>query len=278
MEARVRWFLDKLPNSIQALVRKLWHKVNVVIMPRRKLATFATAQYYRALLQDKNIDCVIDVGANEGQFADFLRDDVGYEGQIVSFEPVSRTFEKLRLKASNDPHWDAIRVALGEKSGTATINIAASAVFSSFLPVTSDDLYHSLSRPVAEEQVSVERLDSFSDRFGRFKHLLLKTDTQGFDLAVLRGAQGLLDRIEGIQVELSFIPIYDGMPVWRDVLQELEARGYALSNMFPIAMHHLNTVEFDCIVVKKSSASAGDHYLYDDLLLRRRSKRLPLPA
>jgi FkbM family methyltransferase len=274
----VRWFLNKLPKSIQAPLRGLWHKVNVVLLPRRKLATFAPAQYYRALLQDKQIDCVIDVGANEGQFAEFLRNDVGYDGKIVSFEPVSQTYNKLQLKAARDGRWDAVRAALGDEPGSATINIAASNVFSSFLSVSSDDLYHSLSRPVAQEQVPVDRLDSFSERFGGFKHLLLKTDTQGFDLAVLRGAQGLLDRIEAIQVELSFVPIYDGMPVWRDVLQELEIRGYVLSNMFPIAMHHLNTVEFDCIVVKKSSASPGDHYRYEDILLRRGSRRLPTPV
>jgi FkbM family methyltransferase len=243
-------------------------------MPRHKLATFAPAQYYRALLQDKRIDCVVDVGANEGQFAEFLRNDVGYNGQIVSFEPVSETFRKLQSKAAQDSQWDTIRAALGEESGSAIINVATSNVFSSFLSISSDDLYHSLSRPVAQEEVPIHRLDSFGERFGGFKHLLLKTDTQGFDLSVLRGAQGLLDRIEAIQVELSFVPIYDGMPAWRDILHELEVRGYALSNMFPIAMHHLNTVEFDCIVVKKSSASPGDHYRYEDVLLRRAGGRL----
>ena len=266
----MRRILNGLPKSVQAPIRNLWHKINVVVVPRRKLAIFAPSQYYRALIQDKSIDCVIDVGANEGQFAEFMRKEVGYEGQLVSFEPVSATYATLQSKAVTDGKWDTIRAALGDEAGSATINIAASNVFSSFLPVSSDELYHSLSKPVATEEVPVRRLDSFGEMVGGFRHILLKTDTQGFDLAVLRGAQGLLDRIEAIQVELSVVPVYEGMPAWRDVLQELEDRGYVLSNMLPISMHHLNTIEFDCIVVKKSTTAPGEHYLYEDILLRRR--------
>jgi hypothetical protein len=73
------------------------------------------------------------------------------------------------LKAARDGHWDTVRAALGEESGSATINIAASNVFSSFLSVSSDDLYHSLSRPVTRERVPIYRLDSLSERFSGFK-------------------------------------------------------------------------------------------------------------
>ena len=111
-----------------------------------------------------------------------------------------RPYATLQSKAVTDGKWDTIRAALGDEAGSAAINIAASNVFSSFLPVSSDELYHSLSKPVATEEVPVRRLDSFGEMVGGFRHILLKTDTQGFDLAVLRGAQGLLDRIEAIQV------------------------------------------------------------------------------
>ena len=66
------------------------------------------------------------------------------------------------------------------------------------------------------------------------------------------------------------MPVYEGMPAWHYLLFHLEDRGYVLSNMLPISMHHLNTIEFDCIVVKKSTTAPGEHYLYEDILLRRR--------
>jgi FkbM family methyltransferase len=270
----VRRLINKLPKSCQAPLRNLWRRLDLVIMRRRRIATFAVAQYYRALLQDRQIDCVLDVGANEGQFALFLRSDVGYRGKIISFEPVSQVFKILESQAEKDDNWEVICTALGEESGNATINVASSSVFSSLLKISSDDLFHSFSQPTAQEQVRVCRLDSFGERFSGFRHFFLKTDTQGFDLAVLRGTQGILDRVDCIQIELSLVPIYEGMPGWRDVLQELEGRGFALSNVFPIAMSHLRAIEFDCIVVRPIAASPGDHYPYDDILLRRRKRRL----
>jgi len=193
-------------------------------MPRRKLASFAPTQYYRSLLHDINVDCVIDVGANEGHFAEFLRHNVGYNGPIVSFEPVSQVYSKLRSKSIEDPRWEVVQAALGERSGNVTVNIAASSVFSSILEASSNELFNSLSRQVGQEQVPIYRLDSFAPKFSQFKRIFLKTDTQGFDLSVLHGAKGLLNQIDCIQVELSFEPLYHDMPTWRDVLLELEAR------------------------------------------------------
>jgi FkbM family methyltransferase len=265
----MRRLLSSLPGRIQAPLRKLWHQVDLVAMPRRKLASFARAQYYRSLLHDINIDCVIDVGANEGHFAEFLRHDVGYSGPIVSFEPVAQVYNKLRSRSIGDPRWEAVRAALGDQSGNVTVNIAASSVFSSILKASSDGLFNSLSRQVGQEQVPIYRLDSFALKFSQFRRIFLKTDTQGFDLSVLHGAKGLLNQIDCIQVELSFEPLYHDMPTWRDVLHELEKHDYALSNMFPIAMTKLRTVEFDCIVVKKTSTSGQGHCPYEDLLLRR---------
>jgi FkbM family methyltransferase len=209
------------------------------------------------------------VGANEGHFAEFLRHNVGYNGPIVSFEPVSQVYSKLRSKSIEDPRWEVVQAALGERSGNVTVNIAASSVFSSILEASSNELFNSLSRQVGQEEVPIYRLDSFSSKFSQFRRIFLKTDTQGFDLSVLRGARGLLKQIECIQVELSFEPIYRDMPTWRDILRELENYDYALSNMFPIAMTKLRTIEFDCIVVKNTSSSGQGHYPYEDMLLRR---------
>ena len=79
-----------------------------------------------------SIDCVIDVGANSGQYGTFLR-SIGFNGWIVSFEPVKSVFEKLVENAKKDKKWICYNMALGDKSEKKIINVFSSTVFSSFL-------------------------------------------------------------------------------------------------------------------------------------------------
>jgi hypothetical protein len=64
-------------------------------------------------LRSRNIDLVIDVGANVGQYAERLRKDA-YTGWIVSFEPTAAAYEELAALANKDGRWKAINIALGD--------------------------------------------------------------------------------------------------------------------------------------------------------------------
>ncbi len=77
-------------------------------------------------LESRQVDVVLDVGANSGQYAKALR-RVGFKRHIVSFEPLSGTFSLLESKASKDPLWDCRQYALGDVDGTISINIAGNA-------------------------------------------------------------------------------------------------------------------------------------------------------
>jgi len=75
-----------------------------------------------ALFEMYGVDCVIDVGAHEGEYAERLRAG-GYEGEIVSFEPVPRAFAELERKAAADDEWSAHPFALGREDGSTTMNV-----------------------------------------------------------------------------------------------------------------------------------------------------------
>ncbi len=51
------------------------------------------------LIKSENLDLVLDVGANRGDYVLALRDS-GYQGRVVSFEPLSKAFKVLQQRAA----------------------------------------------------------------------------------------------------------------------------------------------------------------------------------
>ena len=103
------------------------------IVPLREMKERDFALHLRELLARLDIDCVLDVGANAGQYHDFLRDKVQFDGPIISFEPVSRHVDALRERSRGDRDWHIEGYALGSSEGSLPINVMVSDQFSSFL-------------------------------------------------------------------------------------------------------------------------------------------------
>jgi len=191
------------------------------------------------LLQHHRVDHVTDVGANDGGFASSIR-QLGYTGQIVSFEPLARPFEVLRRKAAVDGLWDVYQHAIGDAKGEVTINVSGnSGLSSSVLPMLDTHLIAAPnSRYVDTETVGQERLDSLLPEMGVGEHnrTFLKVDVQGYESAVLEGASGLFadGAIVGLQLELSLAPLYAGAMTYRAALERAEDFGMALMGLDPV--------------------------------------------
>lgn len=81
--------------------------------------------------------------------------------------------------------------------------------------------------------------------------IFLKIDTQGYDLNVFKGSKHSLSQIIGILSELSMKPLYEGMPMYRDVLQEYENHGYKITGMYPVIRDKdYNIIEMDCTLIR----------------------------
>ena len=158
-----------------------------------------------------DIDLVIDVGAASGGYGTQLR-KFGYTGRIVSFEPLDSAFAELSKVIAGDSAWTARQAALGSDAGKSVINIASNSDSSSLLPMESA---HTEAEPsvgyVGQQTVTVARLDDLIDEIATPEsRIFLKIDAQGFEKEVLGGAQATLQRCRGLQLELSFIPLYAG--------------------------------------------------------------------
>lgn len=213
-----------------------------------------TREILREVLNKLSIDCIFDVGANSGDFGDVLR-DVGYEGWIISFEPVQAVFDQLVVHAASRPPWRAFQYALGTTNGRAAINIAEASELNSFLTPLGPSKTLPLNRATGQETVEVRRLDSIFDEciagidVSRF---FLKMDTQGYDLEVLRGSEGVIEKFIGAQTEISFVPIYEGMPDHLESLKEFQDRGFHVVDFVPVTRvaGGLLMMEMDAILAR----------------------------
>jgi FkbM family methyltransferase len=173
------------------------------------------------------VDTVLDVGANIGQYADALRSS-GFDGRIVSFEPLGDAYEQLARRAAKDPRWTAARTAVGSEQGSLEIHIAANSHSSSVLPMNDTHLDAAPhSRTVGSESVPVTTIaDVVAAHDVVPEKTLLKVDTQGYEKPVLDGAGELLARFAMIQLELSFVPLYDGQALYPELVERLTVLGF----------------------------------------------------
>lgn len=193
-----------------------------------------TAQLISSL-QKFEIDHVLDVGANQGQFATEIRNG-GYSGNITSFEPLTVAHAALIKASERDERWTIhSRCALGSENGEVEINIAGNSASSSLLPMLDSHLSAAPHAAyIGKETVPLVTLDSIAPNYiAKFQNPFLKIDTQGFEWAVLNGAKNVLPNVRGVLLELSMIPLYEDQHLWREVLERLEREGFVLWAMQP---------------------------------------------
>ena len=166
-------------------------------------------------LKEKNIDCVFDVGVNEGQFTKELR-HYGFEGKILSFEPILSVHEKLLKNSNKDDEWEVYKpVALGNQNIDNFINISKNSVSSSILDISAEHVENAPDSIFVEKQSIQERKldDIFPDLNVKEKNLFLKIDTQGYEFKVIQGAEKILKEFKGILVEVSLSQLYEGQKI-----------------------------------------------------------------
>jgi FkbM family methyltransferase len=177
----------------------------------------------RRLLREEQIDCVVDVGANEGQYAQRMR-QLGYRGEILALEPIAEAFERLSTNFSTDAAFHAEQIAAGSSSQSGLINISSNSVSSSMLPMTDR---HTAADPKSAydsvQTTTVRPLDALDISGTR---IWLKLDVQGTEDKVLEGAEELLMRTQAVQVELSLVPLYKGAPLVEDLVAQLRHLGF----------------------------------------------------
>lgn len=244
-ELRDRWLAVRLG----ALGRQ--HQYGEIVALRRFVSHFG-------------IDCVIDVGANAGQYAQQLRRDVGFRGTILSFEPNPEVFARLEATARGDGHWHVHNLALSDFDGQVEFNIMAADQFSSIQRpgANLEPIFASRNKVTRTVHIPCARLETLLPQLAEVRgarSILLKMDTQGHDAAVLAGAGTALASMAGVQSELAVRPLYQGATDWRSMIAILDAAGFVPNALFANNKGHFPLlVEMDGLFVRADLATDGN--------------------
>jgi FkbM family methyltransferase len=209
------------------------------------------------VIRTRGINCVIDVGGNKGQFAKRLR-TLGYTGRIVSFEPSPTVLPVISAEAARDPNWTVRPVALSSKAGKAELRLHKEPQLDSLL----DSLPGVIDQMPAMEQVgtAIITLSTLAAEFPGIvagiaePRVLLKSDTQGHDAEMLRGAgdKGLDEAVLAVLVELVAQPFYDGQPAMTAVMDLIINNGFTAVAFEPLfeSSDGLRMVELDGLFMR----------------------------
>jgi FkbM family methyltransferase len=202
-----------------------------------------------------NLKTIIDVGANEGQYAMSLLSQ-GYKGQIYSFEPLTTAHQKLMDNSKFYKNWFVHEpVACGAQKSMGVINIAGNSASSSIRKMLGA---HIESAPdtitIGTQDISIIPLDSEIKRWRAVPNpILLKIDTQGFEYEVLKGAEQTLKLVAGVLIELSVIELYKDQKLYDFFLEYFSAKDFILFDIFAGFSNPKTSqlLQFDALFISK---------------------------
>jgi len=151
---------------------------------------------------------VIEVGAHYAEEYPGLVN--GGVENFIFFEPVKSSYVKMRDLLPRTKNIKVFNMALGNYSGMVTMYTEtvhqgkSNSILKPFL--------HKMEYPDIVfddyESVLIDKLDNI--KFNRSLYNMLQTDTQGYDLEVLKGATRTLKKMDFIKAEVYRKELYEG--------------------------------------------------------------------
>lgn len=215
--------------KLQQILKILFHPnggITYIFRPNVSIASFNILEALTKFIPD--IKTIIDVGANIGQFA--LATHRFYPHTIIhSFEPVPNCFQKLTDNVDGICNIHTYNFALGNQNSEISFFQNAHSHASSALKVSN---YQKENIPKTKDYQEIKvqclRLDEFKFEQPLIAPILLKLDVQGFEKNVLEGASLILEKIDYLVLEVSFISMYEGEPLFDEMHTYLKEKGFKL--------------------------------------------------
>lgn len=200
-------------KKIQSSIQKIGYSINRYTPPDYRWIT------------NRGIKTVIDVGANEGQFANTINTIIPGV-RIHSFEPVKKCYRSL-VESNKHLNIATYNFALGDKNYKSIINVSSHSPSSSLLKMA--DLHKEIfefSQEHTTEEIEIKTLDSIEPELKIDYNLLIKMDVQGFEDKVIEGGKNTIPKAEILLIETSFKELYEKQVLFDNIYNHVKELGF----------------------------------------------------
>ena len=204
---------------------------------------------------------LVDCGAYQGEFT---QEAMKYSNSFsaICIEPSPSTFAILKKRFENESYIDTYNIAASNKVGSLTFYINNSEKTNSVLESTTentrdlDDFQHNIRTIIVESDTldsiflksSISNVDDIS---------MLKIDTQGYEMNVLRGASNVLKKTRYILIEVHFVRTYKDSSTFFEIKSYLEQQGFTFLRFYDLV--HSN--------------SSREELIYGDALFKNKQSK-----
>lgn len=238
-------------REVQARGRKLAAILRVPVYRRALRFGVAAAVEHDADPFHHDYRLVLDVGSNRGQFA-LVAARRFPQAALVCFEPLPEPRETLRRVLAWHRDLEVMECAVSAHAGEAELVISRSDDSSSLLPMGEAQVRHFPGTEAAGRiTVQTASLDELIPPERRLRPCLLKIDVQGAELEVLSGAGALLEAVDSVLVECSFVELYSGQALAGRIVELLYARRFLLTAVCsPVTDQAGNVLQADLLFAR----------------------------
>ena len=196
-------------------------------------------------LQNRSIKTIIDVGAHKGEFAQNAL-QIESVNKIIAFEPQKKIFSLLKEKFSDNDKVVLNNFALSEKVEKRIMKINKMTATSTLNHEINDDslyfkfksfLLYQKNSIIDEEEIDTTTFDAFFNEEIFNENTLLKIDTEGYEMHVLKGSEQKIKEIKYILIENQFSKIYKNVN-FKDCHDFLRKKNFKLLKRFRFPTLH----------------------------------------
>lgn len=214
------------------LIRKVINKLGYEIRRINDTSGQYSPDMWTWLRTSGDIRTIVDIGANNGDFAEYLASYFDAR-RTIAIEPLPGYAEKIRARAKAIRNLTVFECAVADYEGSTTLFENTYAPASSLLHVSrlSMNEFPQTAGQQREIGVAVHRLDDLINPHELEAAVLIKVDVQGLEDKVIQGGDQTFRAAKFVLIEMSCVPMYDGQPLFEEVHELLAGMGFRFAGI-----------------------------------------------